>query len=68
MELSHADITQIALALRHRIVSMEQALDAERDPDAREDLAAELAHVRGLIPRVEAERPAAQQRFVNRAI
>jgi hypothetical protein len=67
MELSHDDIGDISLALRHRIVSVQEQLDGrDLDSEDREEYTEELARLQALVKRVDAERPAAQRRFVER--
>jgi ABC-type phosphate transport system auxiliary subunit len=66
VELSHDDIGDISLALRHRIVHVEKQLAGELDAEDREEHTDELARLKALVKRVDAERPAAQQRFLER--
>lgn len=67
MELSHEDIGDISLALRHRVVHLETQLrGSELDSEDREEYTEELARLQALIKRIDAERPAAQRRFAER--
>ena len=67
MELNHQDIGDIRLALAHRIVHLESQLAGRGlDDEDREEYTDELARLKALIQRVDAERPAAQRRFAAR--
>lgn len=67
MELNHDDIGDISLALRHRIVHVEQQLAGhELDAEEREEYTEDLARLQALVKRIDAERPAAQRRFLER--
>lgn len=69
MELNHDDIGDISLALRHRIVHVEKQLAGhEIDAEDREEFTEELARLKALVKRVDAERPAAQRRFAEREV
>jgi hypothetical protein len=69
MELNHSDIGDISLALRHRIAHLEKLLDgSELDSEEREEHTADIARLKTLVKRVDAERPAAQRRFVEREV
>jgi hypothetical protein len=66
VELDHQEIGDIRLALAHRIVYLESQLGRELDDEDREEYTEELARLKALIKRVDAERPAAQRRFAER--